>query len=164
MSDDLQIVLVKGRTPVFSEVVKTVTDGPYSHANVRRKSTGQVWEAEFSGFDRFDSLAVNNAGCTCDLFEYDEPLSAAECAKAFAWCDSMRGAGYDTPMLLGFLQRLNMEPPASRKLLFCSEAVMLMSLNLGEPRVLLRNIEAWKVPPNFLKMSTRIHWAGSVVA
>lgn len=161
MNEGLKFGLVKGRTPVISDAIKWFTGSPYSHANIVLED-GTVYEAEPNGFERFAALAVNNSGCTVDLFAYDDPLSIGEVADATAFLESLRGQGYDFPMLLSFLQRLNFEPPASRKLLFCSEAVMLVSQHLGPSRELFRNMPPWKLPPGFIIHSTRIHWIETI--
>lgn len=153
--------LVKGRSAI-SGPIQWFTRSVYSHANIVF-SDGTVYEAESSGFVRVESLAVNNRGCMVDLLGYRDGLSDSEVLVARDLCDSLVGEDYDYAALLGFLTRMNWEPPASRRKLFCSEACYLVGFALGPSRALLDRIQPWEVSPRDLNISPLLRWTETVV-
>jgi hypothetical protein len=162
MSEGVRIGLVRGRTPVVSWGIQLETRSVYSHANIVFDD-GTVYEAEAQGFLPFASLSVNNAGCEVDLFAWDPPLSSDEVAKARAICEGLKGEHYDYAGVAGFITRANYEPPEDVHKLFCSEAVVVLSIALGPERALLVRVPAFKVPPGWLIMSPRLRFVETVV-
>ncbi len=166
MNDGLSFYVVEGRTPIVSGTIREQTRSTLTHSGILFDATdarpGCVFEAEMGGFEKFPGLDNNNSGCSVHLYTYDAGLTIAEVEDAYRFCGTLRGADYDTPMLLGFLQRLNYEPPGSAWKLFCSEAVFMVSLHLGPSRCLFRQTRPWEVPPHWIPRSPLIHWTETI--
>lgn len=163
MSDGLAFGLVRGRTPVFSAGVKDWTHDVHSHVNMIF-ANGVVYEAEAGGFDRFESLSVNNSGCQVDVLEYMEPLTAEEGARALAQCEAMRGRRYDWRDILAFVNVLNLPlPEEDPHAVMCSESAMLVSIAMGSRRILQARIVPSKVSPRDVFISPLLRWTRTIV-